>query len=80
MYVFASVTAGSVNPAAIYVVRTIHTSTNNVVFIKYKTKTLIPIGGDTLFYAFGYEIEDFYLTRKKTGRRYVRRVRIVTIV
>ena len=24
-----------------------------------------PLGGDTPFYAFGYEIEDFYLTRKK---------------
>ena len=26
---------------------------------------IIPFGGDTPFYAFGYEIEDFYLTRKK---------------
>ena len=35
MPVFASVTAGSVNPAAIYVVCTIYTPTNNVVPIKY---------------------------------------------
>ena len=33
-----------------------------------------PIGGDTPFYAFGYEIKDFYLTRKKTGRRYRRHI------
>ena len=26
---------------------------------------IFPLGGDTPFYAFGYEIEDFYLTRKK---------------
>ena len=26
--------------------------------------------GDTPFYAFGYEIKDFFLIRKKTGRRY----------
>ena len=36
--------------------------------------------GDTPFYAFGYEIEDFYLTRKKTGRRYVRRVYVYTYI
>ncbi len=33
-----------------------------------------PIGGDTPFYAFGYKIKDFYLTRKKTGRRYRRHI------
>ena len=38
------------------------------------------IGGETPFYAFGHEIEDFYLTRKKTGRRYGRRVCIYTIL
>ena len=38
MHVFASVTAGSVNPAAIYVVRTIYNPTNNVVLIKYRTQ------------------------------------------
>ena len=27
---------------------------------------IFPLGGDTPFYAFGYEIKDFYLTRKKT--------------
>ena len=36
-----------------------------------------PLGGDTPFYAFGYEIKDFYLTRKKTGRRYGRLVKFV---
>ena len=61
---------GGSHPAAIYVVRTIYIPTNNVVPIQYLTKNLIPNGGDTPFYAFGYEIEDFYLTRKKTGRRY----------
>ncbi len=71
---------GGSHPAAIYVVRTIYTPTNNVVPIQYHPKNLIPNGGDTPFYAFGYEIEDFYLTRKKTGRRYVRRMRIITIV
>ena len=34
--------------------------------------TIFPLGGDTPFCAFGYEIIDFYLTRKKTGRRYGR--------
>ena len=38
VHVFASVTAGSVNPAAIYVVRTIYNPTNNVVLIKYRTQ------------------------------------------
>ena len=33
------------------------------------------IGGDTPFCAFGYEIIDFYLTRKKTGRRYGQRTK-----
>ena len=32
--------------------------------------SIFPLGGDTPFCAFGYEIIDFYLTRKKTGRRY----------
>ena len=50
MHVFASVTAGTVCPAAIYVVRTIYNPTNNVVPIKYLTKNLIPLGGDTPFY------------------------------
>ena len=36
--VFQNVTAGSVNPAAIYVVSTIYNPTNNVVPIKYRTK------------------------------------------
>ena len=35
MHVFASVTAGTVCPAAIYVVRTIYIPTNNVVPIQY---------------------------------------------
>ena len=35
MYLYASVTAGTVCPAAIYVVRTIYNPTNNVVPIKY---------------------------------------------
>ena len=43
--------------------------THHYVFAKY-TPHILPFGGDTPFYAFGYEIEDFYLTRKKTGRRY----------
>ena len=38
MHVFASVTAGTVCPAAIYVVRTIYTPTNNVVFKQYIPK------------------------------------------
>ena len=45
-----SVTAGSVNPAAIYVVCTIYTPTNNDVAIQYHPKNLIPLGGDTPFY------------------------------
>ena len=39
MYVFASVTAGSVNPAAIYVVCTIYTPINNAVPIQYHPHT-----------------------------------------
>ena len=35
MHLYASVTAGSVNPAAIYVVQTIYIPINNVVPIKY---------------------------------------------
>ena len=42
MHVFASVTAGSANPAANFCVCGICIITNNVVFIKYKTKTIIP--------------------------------------
>ena len=38
MHVFASVTAGTVCPAAIYVVRTIYIPTNNVVFKQYIPK------------------------------------------
>ena len=49
-----------------------------VSFPKYPPP-ILPFGGDTPFCAFGYEIEDFYLTRKKTGRRYVRLVRLATI-
>ena len=37
-FAIASVTTGSVNPAAIYVVYTIYNSTNNGVYIKYITK------------------------------------------
>ena len=36
-----SVTAGSVNPAAIYHASEIYNLTNNVVFIKYRTKNLL---------------------------------------
>ena len=50
MPVFASVTAGTACPAAIYVVQTIYTPTNNDVLIKYITKNLIPLCGDTPFY------------------------------
>ena len=42
------------------------------------TSYILPICGDTPFCAFGNEIKDFYLTRKKTGRRYLRRLRIYT--
>ena len=38
MHLYASVTAGTVCPAAIYVVRTIYNPTNNVVPIKYVNK------------------------------------------
>ena len=38
MHVFASVTAGTVCPAAIYVVRTIYNPTNNAVFKQYLPK------------------------------------------
>ena len=41
--------------------------------------SIFPLGGDTPFCAFGYEIIDFYLTRKKTGRRYGRQLRFSTI-
>ena len=40
---------------------------------------ILHIGGDTPFCAFGYEIIDFYLTRKKTVRRYLRRLQYHTI-
>ena len=49
--------------------QTIFKSTYHYVFSKYAPH-ILPLVGDTPFYAFGYEIEDFYLTRKKTGRRY----------
>ena len=39
MHLYASVTAGSVNPAAIYHVRTIYNPTNNVVPIQYLPNT-----------------------------------------
>ena len=51
--------------------------THHCVSSKFFTP-IIRFGGDTPFYAFGYEIEDFYLTRKKTGRRYVRRMHVYT--
>ena len=54
-------------------------TTHQYVFSKLSPH-LFYLGGDTPFYAFGYEIEDFYLTRKKTGRRYSRRVRISTSI
>ena len=43
MPVFASVTAGSVNPAAIYVVRTIYIPTNNDGPIQYHPRTSPPL-------------------------------------
>ncbi len=48
--------------------------------VYYISSAILHLGGDTPFYAFGYEIEDFYLTRKKTGRRYVRRVYVYTYI
>ena len=38
MHVHASVTAGTVCPAAIYAVQTIYIPTNNADYIKYRTK------------------------------------------
>ena len=42
MHVYASVTAGSVNPAAIYQARKIYTPTNPALFIKYLPITPLP--------------------------------------
>ena len=78
MYVFASVTAGSVNPAAIYVVRTIYIPTNNVVPIKYLHHSSHLFAAIHLFISSHDEIKDFCSMDKKTGRRYVRRVNIYT--
>ena len=50
----------------------IYKSTHYFMFSKF-LPSLLPLGGDTPFYAFGNEIKDFFLTRKKTGRRYERR-------
>ena len=64
---------GGLYPAAHFWVFWIYVYINNAMPIQYLPKTfsnISPLGGDTPFCAFGYEIIDFYLTRKKTGRRY----------
>ena len=43
MHVHASVTAGTVCPAAIYAVQTIYIPTNNADYIKYRTQKPHPI-------------------------------------
>ena len=48
LHVSASLTAGSMNPAAIYHVHTIYIPTNNAVPIKYRTKQQIHISPPTL--------------------------------
>ncbi len=78
IHMYASVTAGSVNPAAIYVVRTIYNPTNNVVPIKYLHHSSHLLAAIHLFISSHDEIKDFCSMDKKTGRRYVRRVRIYT--
>ena len=78
MHVFASVTAGSVNPAAIYHVRTIYNPTNNVVPIQYLHHSSHLLAAIHLFISSHDEIKDFCSMDKKTGRRYVRRVHIYT--
>ncbi len=50
-------------------------SSINVCLSKYSPTRSPFFCGDTPFCAFGYEIIDFYLTRKKTGRRYVLRTK-----
>ena len=54
--------------------KTNFTTTPIIVCLSKYPPPIFVIGGDTPFCAFGYEIKDFYLTRKKTGRRYGRRV------
>ena len=78
MHVFASVTAGTVCPAAIYVVQTIYIPTNNVVPIKYLHHSSRLLAAIHLFISSHDEIKDFCSMDKKTGRRYVRRVRVYT--
>ena len=78
MYVFASVTAGTVCPAAIYHVRTIYTPTNNVVPIKYLHHSSHPFAAIHLFISSHDEIKDFCSMDKKTGRRYVRCMYVYT--
>ena len=72
------VTAGTVCPAAIYVVRTIYNPTNNDVPIKYLHHSSHIFAAIQLFISSHDEIKDFCSMDKKTGRRYLRRVRIYT--
>ena len=59
MHVFACVTAGSVNPAAIYVVRTFYTPTNNDVPIQYLHHSSHIFAAIHLFISSHDEIKDF---------------------
>ena len=78
MPVFASVTAGTVCPAAIYVARAIYNPTNNAVSIQYFHRTSSIFAAIHLFISSHNEIKDFCSMDKKTGRRYVQRVYIYT--
>ena len=72
------VTAGTVCPAAIYVVRTIYNPTNNDVPIKYLHHSSHIFAAIQLFISSHDEIKDFCSMDKKTGRRYVRRMHVYT--
>ena len=78
LYVFQNVTAHYVAPPLFvykeYVLLPTILITYNI--SSKPSPSIPPLCGDTPFCAFGYEIIDFYLTRKKTGRRYGRCVRI----
>ena len=78
MHLYASVTAGTVCPAAIYAVHKIYNPTNNAVSIKYLHHSSHLLAAIHLFISSHNEIKDFCSMDKKTGRRYVWRMHVYT--